>query len=523
MNQRDDRKDNRADRTSRCRSAICLASLAAIFGACAPAIDYARPERLAVTHPAPEVAEAETSAPETGEWAVSFAVRNNPQKGWWRWFQAEDLDHIVETAFASNPSLEEARARLRRAGAGLDGREGARLPSLGFGVESARQDVPNLAAGADGAEFSSYSAALSFSYNFDLFGAERDAVDAAQADFNDAAYQLQAAHLDLARAIATTFIEIAALRESIAVREELIASQDRRLVLIAARVRTGLAPGSLLSDAEAEIATLRAPIPRLRRQLRFAENRLTVLAGRAPAEAVTIETGLLDLTMPAEVQLLLPAELARHRPDILAAEARLAAASARVGVANARLYPDLEITAAAGGGGIDAAGIAASFNPLWTIAASLAGPIFQGGQLRAERRSAIADYQAALAGYQATILHALQQVADGIGALEQDALGLTATALSMASARRSFMLAQAQFDAGLIDFTDVIVVERRYQEARLDHVQSIATRLQDANALFAALATGPLSREELAGVAARDHLEATWRQLRAGRPPRSLR
>ena len=224
----------------------------------------------------------------------------------------------------------------------------------------------------------------------------------------------------------------------------------------------------------------------MERNLAQTRHQLAVLSGRLPSEAVLPEFDLDQLVLPQELPLSLPSQLARQRPDIRASEALLHQASAQIGVATADLYPKVNLS---GNYGVQTNEWRNLFRgpAVWSAAASLAQPLFHGGELMAKRRAAIAAYDQAQAQYRQTVLVAFQNVADALRALEADARALTAQADAEASARETLKLTQRQYQLGGTSAVALLVVQQQYQQARLALAAARATRYADTAALFLAL------------------------------------
>jgi len=231
-------------------------------------------------------------------------------------------------------------------------------------------------------------------------------------------------------------------------------------------------------------------LPALRQQLAAARDALVVLTGRAPASWSPPEFALGEFKLPGELPLSLPSALARQRPDILAAEARLHADSAAIGVATANLYPNFVLSAALSQQSTDSGALLRSANSVWSLAGKLTAPLFHGGTLRAQRRAAIETYKASLATYEQTVLQGLQQVADTLQLLEHDADLVDSQRQLLDSASAALALQRESYAAGKSDVLQLISAERAYQQARLGLVRAEAQRLQDTAQLFVALGGG---------------------------------
>jgi NodT family efflux transporter outer membrane factor (OMF) lipoprotein len=248
-----------------------------------------------------------------------------------------------------------------------------------------------------------------------------------------------------------------------------------------------------LLSQRSQVEQTRASLAPFRTQLAQADHQLAVLLGRAPGQPSTgdpMDAGVLDLdalALPADLPLTLPSALAQQRPDIRASEALLHQASANVGVATANLYPQLTLTASTGPEGVRVTDLL----NVWSVGAGLTQPLFHGGQLQARKGSAVAAYEAALAGYRQTVLQALQQVADALRALQQDAIELQSRDQAQRDAHASSEIASLRFAAGGLSQLALLDTERQELQTTLDRTKVQAQRLTDTAALYQALAARP--------------------------------
>jgi NodT family efflux transporter outer membrane factor (OMF) lipoprotein len=202
------------------------------------------------------------------------------------------------------------------------------------------------------------------------------------------------------------------------------------------------------------------------------------------------EFRLSELQLPSELPLSLPSALARQRPDIRAAEALLQQAGARVGVATANFYPQITLSAMGGSLAANGADLLSGSAGFYLLGASLAQPIFHGGELQARRRSAVAAYEQAAAAYQEAVLQGLQNVADTLRALQSDAVKLNERATAAAQAHRFHEIAFARHQAGGISLLALLDAERKLRSAQLEQTQATADRYADSAALLQALGGG---------------------------------
>jgi NodT family efflux transporter outer membrane factor (OMF) lipoprotein len=220
-----------------------------------------------------------------------------------------------------------------------------------------------------------------------------------------------------------------------------------------------------------------------------------VYLGRTPAELATVNSSpaALDLdafVLPTDLPLTLPSTLARQRPDIRASEALLHHASANVGVATANLYPQITLSGSAATERIDVSDLLKGIN-VWSFGAGLTQPLFHGGELRARKRSSEAAYEAALASYRQTVLQGLQQVADTLRALQQDAIALQALDEAQRNAHASADIAGQRFAAGGVSQLSLLDTQRQELQTTIDRVKAAAQRYADTAALYQALGARP--------------------------------
>jgi NodT family efflux transporter outer membrane factor (OMF) lipoprotein len=418
---------------------------------------------------------------------------------WWTLFRSPDLDLLVKQAVAGSRTLESAKARLAQAQEAIAAASSALYPQIGFNVSAAREKesvesfglpesiiVPPLPA-----NYNFFQVGPSASYALDIFGGKRRGIEqqSALADYQHD--ELDAAYLTLTGDTVTEAIQVATVRAQLKAVRDILDIDRQNLDLVRKERQAGSVPDSDVITAATQLAQDETREPGLDQQLSAAKHALAVLLGRAPGDWSAPDFDLTSLTLPAQLPVSLPSELVHQRPDIRAAEAQLHAASAQIGVATAQLYPAITLSA-----GISTSGLSGGslFNTtgglVWSIAAGLTQPIFDGGMRRAERRAALAAFKASAADYQQTVLSAFGQIADNLQALANDARLLAAQqhALDMASESvRLQRISYAQGGTGLLNLLDA---QRQYQQARLGYVRAQAQRYQDTIQLLVAMGGG---------------------------------
>jgi NodT family efflux transporter outer membrane factor (OMF) lipoprotein len=407
---------------------------------------------------------------------------------WWRLYGSDTLDGWVAEGLKNNPSLDAARHTLEAVHQQFRAQVGDTMfPSLDAQGQVSRQRALGLPEfGPPTNLYNVYAGQLSLNYTFDVFGATRYGVKQAAAQVDIQAYQLDAARRSLAANIVISAVNASALAEQVVAAQRLSELAHRQADLVGNAYRLGAASHDDVLTAQQNAATLDGSLPPLRAQALRARHALAVLMGRTPDQAPEV-LPLSQWQLPGDVPVSVPSDLLQQRPDVLAAEASLRAASAQVGVATANLFPQISLSASLGSAAFKDSGLFGSGSGIWTAGLSLAQPIFHGGALMAERRAAIANYDASVAQYKQAVLNAFQNVADALVALDQDAAALQAAQAASAAARQSFAENGARYKLGAVSYPATLASEQRMQNARLTEIQSTATRLIDTAALFQAM------------------------------------
>ena len=480
-----------------------IAAAVVLLAACAVGPDYRAPEAPAVSayteKPQPERTE---SAPVQGGDAQRLEVGAKIAADWWTVFGSPDLDVLIRTALAGQPTLTAAKAALRQAEENVNAQYAVLYPSVDANLSARRQRISGATFGnpsIPSTTFNLYNASVSVTYAIDVAGGARRELEALRAGVDFQRFQVEAAYLSLTANVATTAFREASLREQIRATREISQAQDSQLELAEKQFKLGAISGSDLLGQRAQAAQTRATLPPLEKALGQTRNQLAVLIGKLPADAKLPELDFSAFRMPQELPLSVPSELLRQRPDVRQAEAILQQTNARIGVAEALMFPQLTLS---GSYGTAATSTGNLFNPgtqLWNLGANLLQPIFHAGQLQAQKRGAEAAYQQAFAQYQQTVLVAFQDVADVLLALEHDARTLKAQAEAEAAARESLEVTQQQLKFGAVNYVQLFNAQRQYSLAKFALVQAQAARYADTAALFQALGGGWWNRPEQLG------------------------
>jgi NodT family efflux transporter outer membrane factor (OMF) lipoprotein len=455
---------------------------------CTVGPDFSRPPTTAdqnyTASPTPTV-----MASSAGEADQRIHIGQTIQATWWDLFKSPALSEVLSQAIAGSKTIEAARATLLQAQENVRAAQGSFFPQ----VDAAAAAEEHQATGGgllSGGSANLFTIGATVSYAVDVFGGTRRAVEQQEALADLQNYELAAAYLTLTGNAVGEVISIASLRAQIQATQDVIASDEQNLALVRRSFEAGKVAKTDVLTAETQLDGDRTLLPPLRQQLESARHALTVLVGRTPADWSPPDFDLSEITLPADLPLSLPSELARQRPDILATEAQLHADSAAIGVATAQLYPSINLTAALGQQAVDSGATFSAASTVWSLSAGLTAPIFHGGTLQAQKRAAVDAYQASLATYQQTVLQGLQQVADGLDALSQDAELIDSERRVYDTASASLNLQRLSYAAGKSDLLFLLNAQRAYQQARIGYLRAQAQRLGDSALLLVALGGG---------------------------------
>ncbi|MBW8370946.1 MAG: efflux transporter outer membrane subunit [Thiobacillus sp.] len=389
---------------------------------------------------------------------VTHAAATGDLSQWWQGLNDPLLSQLVAEALQASPDLRTAQARLREARARRTVAAAARFPGV-TASGSARRSQSSEETGSGDAR-NAFSAGFDASWEIDVFGGVRRSVEAAEADLESSGANLDNTRVSLASEVALNYVEVRALQTRLGIARANLASQSETLQLTDWRAQAGLVSSQDVEQARSNREQTRAQIPSLETSLAESEHRLDILLGRAPGtlHARLAATGELP-AVPAQIAVGIPADTLRQRPDVRAAERKLAAETARVGVAEAARYPSFTLS---GSIGLEALTLGALGNGGATssLLAGITSPVFNAGRLRAQVEIQDAVREQAQVSYEQAVLTALQEVENALVALARNRERVEALAIAAESARNAAELARQRYSAGLIDFQSVLDTER---------------------------------------------------------------
>jgi NodT family efflux transporter outer membrane factor (OMF) lipoprotein len=430
-----------------------------------------------------------------------LALGQEVEGRWWSLFRSDAIGRVVSDALTHNRSLAASTATLAEARDLAAAANGGRYPQVGLTAGVGRQKYGKEFLGGlvNLPPFTYYAIGPAISYALDTSGGIARTVEQRNALAEVARQQLDAAYLEVTGEAVMQTLTIAAVRAQIATAETVLDQDRRNLTLVETAFAEGSVPRADVVSARSQLAADTTLLPPLRQALARSRHALSVVLGRTPADALPADLELADITLPRELPVSLPSELAHRRPDILAAEARLHAATSAVGIAAANLYPKIQLTASASLQSLTPGALFEGASGAWSLIAGVTQPLFDGGTLRAEKRAAADAMRASAATYQQTVLQAFAQVADLLEALDHDAEQLDAQREAQDAARANLDLARASYAAGNAGVLQVLDAERLFQQGQLGYVRALAQRYLDTVQLFLALGGAPPDRSRSSG------------------------
>ena len=411
---------------------------------------------------------------------------------WWRLFKSTQLNIFVSKALANNLTLQSAQANLRQSQANLQAGYGVFFPQVDAGFTSVRQQFSPARFGNNSAStiFNLYTFSTTVSYTLDVFGGERRNVESLEAQKDLQRYTEQGTYLTLTGNIINAVIAKAAYQAEVETTEQWLALLQKQIKLTETQVSAGTVSYQAVVSLRSQLALVAATLPALKQKLNQTEHLQANLVGLTPADWQSPTIKLADLTLPLNLPVSLPSELVHQRPDILAAEAQLHSDSAKIGVATAGLFPNISLSGSFGYNNQSLLDLFMSKGNIWSMAANFAQPLFHGGTLWFGRKAAIATHEKSLAIYQQTVVSAFTQVADALSALQHDAEMVAAQKQSLEAADDALRLVTANYQAGLVNTQQVLIIESQRLQAKLAYLSALAQRYQDTVAFFVALGGG---------------------------------
>jgi len=412
---------------------------------------------------------------------------------WWENLNDPILDSLVQRAIVSNRELQMAAARVRIARA-LQGTAVADLlPTIGASASymNARRSRNALAFPVRLIDTETYQAGFDASWEIDLFGGKRRALEAARADLLAVEEELRAVLVSLLAELGRNYVELRGTQRRLAIAAENIRIQQEMLEITRLRFEKGLASELDVAQSEALLASTQAKVPTLETTVRRTINRIAVLLGQEPSLLVSELSS--DARIPApppEIPETLPADLLRRRPDVRRSERQLAAATARIGVATAELFPKFILSGSAAYQSLDTENLVSPDSKMWSAGPSIRWRLLEFPRLRAQINAQTAQQEQALAAFEQTVLVAIEEVENALTSYARERKRFDLLQRSVESSRRALELANELYTKGLGEFVNVLLAERTLFENEDALIQSQTAISENLVALYKALGGG---------------------------------
>lgn len=416
---------------------------------------------------------------------------------WWTIYGDPVLDDLVTRSLAANQDLRAAAARVDEARALAGIARGNAWPQVSVGGELTREQTSKTTDVVFPTTLTTdYRVPFVASWEIDVFGRVRRLSEGARADAAAMLATFEATRLALAAEVASNYFALRGVDLEIGLLRETKALRQQALSLVNTRFHGGSAAEVDVARAQVEYATTEADLAELQRRRAQLQNALAVLVG-VPASQFAVVTATNTITAPA-VPAGLPARLLERRPDVAAAERRLIAANARIGVAKAAFFPAISLTGNAGYASGDIDKLFQSDSRIWSVMPSVYLPIFQGGRNRANLARTRAAFEESVASYRQAALVAFREVQDALSATRWLQEQTSAQSTALTAARRASALAQVRYDAGYVSYLEVIDAQRTALATQRASVRLEAERLNASVALIKALGGGWGSQQLIA-------------------------
>ncbi|MEN8108066.1 MAG: efflux transporter outer membrane subunit [Pseudomonadota bacterium] len=454
------------------RMRVAIAGLLLALSGCTLTPDYERPEL--------DVPDKFVQPADAGASIVNLE--------WWSLFRDAQLQYLIRTALAENKDLGIALQRIRDVRARLTFTRADQFPFID-GSGSVSRDRPSKILFPDSSTGNNYALSADLSFEVDLWGKLRRATEAAQADLLGTEASYRNVTISLVANVASVYFLLRDLDDRLQIARDTVEGRRGSLEIIQARFDKGTVPELDVNQAQIELAIAEAAVSAFERDSIQTGNALRILLGKNPGP---VQRGLPleQQVMPADIPVGLPSELLQRRPDLLLAEERLIAETARIGVAEALRYPSIGLTGSLGLASDDFSDLTDSDAKTWSLAAGLFAPIFNSGKLKAQAEGQRARTEQAMLAYESALQQAFREVEDALVAIRTYNDEHAARQRQATAARNAARLSRARYDGGVVDYLEVLDSERSLFNAELDQSATLREYLNAIVELYKALGGG---------------------------------
>ncbi len=472
-----------------------LASLAVVAG-CAVGPDYHRAEALPGQPVPPTFSDNNPTNPSV--WKIAQPSAGSPRGKWWQLFEDAELNRLETLAQTNNQDLTAAAAQFEQARDLASAARSEYFPQITAGGtpggditrqrNSVNQPIEGQSAGVSHT-YDTFTAPIYLGWELDLWGRVRRLSQAASAQASASADDLESARLAVAAEVADDYFTLRTLDDEYTLVSNTIDAYQRSLDLTQNRRRGGIVSDLDVAQAATQLHAAEAQLPDIKLRREETRHALAILCGQSPVDFQVADEVPSPMTVP-EVPASLPSELLEHRPDIAAAERRMAAANANVGVAKAAFFPLIRLNGLAGFQSVDASSWFNWSSRMWSVGPSIELPLFTGGFNRANLKAAHAAYDTTVAGYRQTVLSAFGEVEDELAAQHLLADESTAENNAVTAAEHALEISNNRYRAGLVTYLDVATAQTEALSQERDAVELHGARLTAAVNLVKALGGG---------------------------------
>lgn len=478
-----------------CLAAVLIAAVAT--SACVAGPNYRRP----IAAPPATLKELPSADSTLGKDWKAAQPRDDQIKGkWWEVFGDPALDALEEQVSISNQNVLQAEAQFRAARAAVRTARADLFPTVTVGASAERSHVSinrsTVQRGLGTATFVDYQLPVDFSYEVDVWGRARRTVEASLANAQATAADLQAMLLSTQAELATDYFQLHGVDGERQLLDSTVADYEQALQLTINRFNQGVASGSDVEQARTQLESTRAQATELGVARAQFEHAIAILVGKPPID-VTIPSASMTAPPPG-IPVALPSELVERRPDVAAAERRVVAANAEIGVARAAYFPVLSLTASGGFESTTLGSLLTLPSRFWSLGPSLVQTVFDAGRRRALTAEAVANYDAAVAAYRQSVLTAFQDVEDNLAELRVLADEASQQEVAVASAQRSLALANNRYTAGVAAYLEVITAQTAALANQRIAVDILTRRMTASSLLIKAVGGGWEGRSKIA-------------------------
>jgi NodT family efflux transporter outer membrane factor (OMF) lipoprotein len=424
-------------------------------------------------------------------WKLARPSDTIPRGKWWEIFGDPQLDALEEQVSEANQNVKVAEAHFRQARALIGFARAGLFPtvSAGFSASSLRDSTNRpFVTSANGASTGDFLLTGDISYEIDLWGRIRRSVTAAREEAQATAGDLESARLSIQAELAVDYLELRSADAQQRLLNDTVQAFKEALQLTINRFEGGAAPKSDVAQAQTQLETTQVQATDIAVQRAQLEHAIAVLIGKPPAE-FSLQPAPLDL-QPPDIPAGLPSELLERRPDIAAAERRVAEANEQIGIAKAAYFPTVTLNALLGFESRSIRNLGGWQSFLWAVGSSLAQTIFDGGRRRATSEAALANYDATVASYRQATLDAFQQVEDNLAALRILEQETQQQERAVVSARESLQLFTNRYKGGVDNYLQVITAQTVALTNERNQVDIMRRRMDASVLLVKALGGG---------------------------------